>query len=66
MNVFEEMRQGKAYDIYNEDYQQQVHSEIGRCSHLCSRSTSAIPGTGKLYSVKRRSFWMDGWKKAPI
>lgn len=37
MNVFEEMRQGKAYDIYNEDYQQQVHSEIGRCSHLCQQ-----------------------------
>ena len=31
MNVFEEMRQGKAYDIRNKDYQEQVHGELDRC-----------------------------------
>ena len=37
MNVFEEMRQGKAYDIFDEAYQEQVHGEIDRCNYLCQQ-----------------------------
>lgn len=37
MNVFEEMRQGKAYDIRNKDYQEQVHGELDRCGYLCQQ-----------------------------
>lgn len=37
MDVFEEMRSGKAYDIRNADYQEQVHGEIDRCSYLCQQ-----------------------------
>lgn len=35
MDVFEEMRHGKAYDIRDAAYQAQVHGEIDRCTHLC-------------------------------
>ena len=31
-DVFEEMRKGAAYDIRQEDYVEQVHSELGRCA----------------------------------
>ena len=34
-DVFEEMRKGAAYDIRQEDYVEQVHSELGRCARLC-------------------------------
>lgn len=37
MNVFEEMRAGKAYDIRDEAYQEQVHGEIDRNSYLCQQ-----------------------------
>ena len=37
MNVFEEMRAGKAYDIRDKDYQEQVHGEIDRCNFLCQQ-----------------------------
>lgn len=33
-NVFEEMRQGKSYNIHDADYQEQVHGEINRARHL--------------------------------
>ena len=31
-DVFEEMRKGAAYDIRQEEYVEQVHSELGRCA----------------------------------
>lgn len=34
MNVFEEMRQGRAYNIQDPDYQREVHGEIDRARHL--------------------------------
>jgi acetyltransferase-like isoleucine patch superfamily enzyme len=37
INVFEEMRKGAAYDIRQEDYVEQVHSEINRCAGLCQK-----------------------------
>ena len=36
-NVFEEMRKGAAYDIRQEDYVEQVHSELNRCAGLCQK-----------------------------
>lgn len=35
MSVFEEMKNGKSYDIRNEAYQKEVHGEIARCEHIC-------------------------------
>lgn len=43
MNVFEEMRQGKPYDIRDKDYQEQVHGEINRCSYLCQQINRMDP-----------------------
>lgn len=37
INVFEEMRKGAAYDIRQEDYVEQVHSELNRCARLCQK-----------------------------
>ncbi|MDY2966569.1 MAG: DapH/DapD/GlmU-related protein [Megasphaera massiliensis] len=37
MNVFGEMRRGKAYDIRDKDYQEQVHGEIDRGNYLCQQ-----------------------------
>ena len=37
MNVFEEMRRGKAYDIGDKDYQEQVRGEIDRGNYLCQQ-----------------------------
>lgn len=34
MTVFEEMRQGRAYNIQDPDYQREVHGEIDRARHL--------------------------------
>ena len=41
VNVFEEMRKGAAYDIRQEDYVEQVHSELNRCARLCQKINTA-------------------------
>lgn len=33
--VFEELRNGAHYDIRDAKYQEEVHSEIDRCRHIC-------------------------------
>lgn len=43
MNVFENLRGGKPYHIYDEDYKRDVHSEIKRCRHLCWLINSTDP-----------------------
>ena len=35
------MRKGAAYDIRQEDYVEQVHSEINRCAGLCQKINAA-------------------------
>jgi acetyltransferase-like isoleucine patch superfamily enzyme len=35
LNVFEQIQKGEPYDIRQEDYQRDVHGEIGRCDHIC-------------------------------
>lgn len=35
MSVFENFRNGKSYDIRDENYQKEVHGEIDRSDHLC-------------------------------
>ena len=35
MNVFEEMRAGKAYYISDPKYQEEAHGELDRCGRLC-------------------------------
>ncbi|WP_367365760.1 DapH/DapD/GlmU-related protein [Pediococcus parvulus] len=35
MSVFEELRNGKSFDIRNEQYQKEVHGEIDRDDHYC-------------------------------
>ena len=43
MTVFEELRNGRSYDIRNEQYQKEVHGEINRCRHLCWEMNSTDP-----------------------
>ena len=43
MTVFEELRNGRSYDIRNEQYQKEVHGEINRCRHLCWEINSTDP-----------------------
>lgn len=43
MSVFEKMRNGKAYNINNADYQKEVHGEIDRARHLCYQINQTDP-----------------------
>ena len=43
MTVFEELREGKSYDIRDEKYQREAHGEMGRCRHLCWKINSTDP-----------------------
>ncbi len=43
MTVFEELRNGKPYDIRDDQYRKEVHTEIGRCRHLCFVINSTDP-----------------------
>ena len=43
MTVFEELREGKSYDIRDEKYQREAHGEIDRCRHICWQINSSDP-----------------------
>ena len=43
MSVFEDLRNGKAYDIRDPKYRQEVWTEIMRCRHLCHEISDADP-----------------------
>jgi acetyltransferase-like isoleucine patch superfamily enzyme len=35
LSVFKQIQNGESFDIYQEDYQREVHGEITRCDHIC-------------------------------
>lgn len=43
MSVFDDLRNGKSYDIRNEDYLREAHGEMKRCRNLCWRITQTNP-----------------------
>ena len=43
MTVFEELREGKSYDIRDEKYQREAHGEMDRCRHLCWKINMTDP-----------------------
>lgn len=43
MGVFEDLKNGKSYNIKDENYQREVHGEIDRCDHLCFEINSTDP-----------------------
>lgn len=43
MSVFEDLKNGMAYDIRDEKYQEEVHGEIDRCDHLCWEINTTDP-----------------------
>lgn len=43
MSVFEDLRKGIHYDIWDKDYQREVHGEIDRCRQLCFEINNTQP-----------------------
>ncbi len=43
MSVFEDLKNGKSYNIKDENYQREVHGEIDRCDHICFEINSTDP-----------------------
>lgn len=43
MSVFEDLKNGKSYDIRDKEYQKEVHGEIDRCDHLCWKINTTDP-----------------------
>ncbi len=43
MSVFENLRNGKSYDIRDEQYLKETHGEMDRCRHLCWKINNIDP-----------------------
>ncbi|MBQ7221159.1 MAG: hypothetical protein IJS28_09280 [Synergistaceae bacterium] len=43
MSVFEDLRNGKSYDIRDENYLREAHGEMRRCRHLCWKINQTDP-----------------------
>ncbi len=53
MSVFDDLRNGRPYDIRDENYQREVHGEISRCRHLCYEINAADPAdTDKIIELE--------------
>lgn len=57
MSVFADLRNGKAYDIRDSKYRQEVWTEIMRCRHLCHKINAADPyETGRITELEKELF----------
>lgn len=57
MNVFEELRGGKHYNVLDADYKREAHSEFNRCRHLCWMINSTDPNEQqKIWEPERELF----------
>lgn len=58
MNVFENMRNGQHYHVFNDkDYVEQAHGEFARCGHICHLINSTDPlDKEKLIELERELF----------
>ena len=43
MSVFEDLRNGKPYDVRDEQYKKEAHSEFKRCRHICHEINDTDP-----------------------
>lgn len=43
MSVFEDLRNGKPYDVRDEQYKKEAHSEFKRCRHICHAINATDP-----------------------
>ena len=43
MSVFEDLRNGRHYDIMNGDYVKEAHTEFKRCRHICHAINATDP-----------------------
>lgn len=57
--VFEELRSGQHYDIRDEKYVREVHSEIGRCRHICWEINSTDPNNVETITKKEHELIPD-------
>lgn len=57
MNVFENLRTGKSYDVRDEEYLKQAHGEFDRCAHICWKINSTDPvDKEKILELERELF----------
>ena len=57
MNVFENLRGGKPYHIFDEDYKREAHGEFKRCRHLCWLINSTDPDDAqKIWELEKELF----------
>lgn len=57
--VFEEMRNGSHYDIRDAKYQEEVHSEIDRCRHICWEINNIDPNDREELKAKEHKLIAD-------
>lgn len=57
MNVFENLRAGKHYDVRDAEYLQAAHTEFDRCGHICWKINSTDPlDREKIFELERELF----------
>ncbi len=57
MSVFEDLRNGKSYDIRDELYLKEAHGEMARCRHLCWAINNTDPNDReKIIALERKLF----------
>ncbi len=57
--VFEELKNGQHYDIRDEKYVEQVHSEIARCRHICWEINQMDPDKKEAITKKEHELVQD-------
>lgn len=57
--VYEEMRNGAHYDIRDAKYQEEVHSEIDRCRHICWEINNIDPNDREKLKAKEHKLIAD-------
>ena len=57
MSVFEDLRNGKSYDIRDAQYLREAHGEMSRCRHLCWEINSTDPNDrDRIITLERELF----------
>ena len=57
MSVFEDLRNGKSYDIRDELYLKEARTEMARCRHLCWKINNTDPNDSeKIITLERELF----------
>ncbi|MBQ7529365.1 sugar O-acetyltransferase [bacterium] len=60
MSVFEDLRNGKSYDIRDEQYIKEAYAEMARCRHLCWKINNTDPNNREeIITLERELFKGD-------